>query len=92
VRDWLEQGYRDCSEVARGHGFYAYLLPLKQILQRGNTAQRWLKLHTDGLGVQPIIEKTTQAMTRRELQLARRYFRPQTCFTPQTVPFTTAIG
>jgi predicted glutamate--cysteine ligase len=92
VRDWLEQIYQECSEVAQMYGFRSYLLPLKQILQKGNTAQHWLKLHDMGLGVQSIIEQATQAMTRRELRLAHQYFKPHTHFAHQVKPFMNAIG
>ncbi|MBW4472368.1 MAG: glutamate--cysteine ligase [Stenomitos rutilans HA7619-LM2] len=69
ARDWIEQLYQDVWPIAKREGFSCFLLPLKKILREGNEAQQWLKLHEQGLAIQPIMQHAIQAAAAYELTL-----------------------
>lgn len=74
ARDWIEQMYQEVCVIAEQRGFSCFLSPLKQILKKGNTAQRWLKLHDQGLTCQSILMEAIEAMANQEQEVASCIF------------------
>jgi predicted glutamate--cysteine ligase len=69
AKDWIEQLYPELWDVAKQQGFSCFLLPLKKILREGNEAQRWLKLHQQGLGVRQVMQQAIQETLNQEIVL-----------------------
>jgi len=69
ARDWIAEIYQEVWAIAKQRGFNCFLSPLPKILREGNQAQQWLKLHSYGLGVQPIMLQAIQALQEREREL-----------------------
>jgi predicted glutamate--cysteine ligase len=69
AREWIEQLYAETFAIAKKEGFSCFLLPVKKILREGNEAQRWIKLHGQGLDLREILMRSIQAMQIREGEL-----------------------
>ncbi len=69
ARDWISEIYDDAWASAKKRGFSCFLSPIKKILREGNTAQQWLKLHTQGFDSRSVIVQAIQAMTEQERDL-----------------------
>jgi predicted glutamate--cysteine ligase len=69
AKEWIEQLYPELWDVAKQQGFSCFLLPLKKILREGNEAQRWLKLHQQGLGVRQVMQQAIQETLTQEIVL-----------------------
>jgi predicted glutamate--cysteine ligase len=69
ARDWIEEIYDRVYPVAKKQGFSCFLSPLKKILRSGNTAQQWLKLHSEGMAIPAIIQQDIQNIARQEHDL-----------------------
>jgi predicted glutamate--cysteine ligase len=66
ARDWLREMYQEVWKTAENKGFSSFLLPLQTILEEGNTAQRWLKLYSQGWDIRKIIQQAIQDMELNE--------------------------
>jgi predicted glutamate--cysteine ligase len=69
ARDWITEIYEEVWAIAKRRGFSCFLSPVKKILREGNTAQQWLKLHTQGFDSQAVIMQAIQAMAEQERDL-----------------------
>ena len=69
ARDWINQIYDEVYPIAKKQGFACFLSPLKKILREGNTAQKWLALHQQGLSLPDIIQQDIQHIAKQELEL-----------------------
>jgi predicted glutamate--cysteine ligase len=69
ARDWIEQLYQEVWPTAKSQGFSCFLAPAKKILRDGNEAQRWLKLHGQGMTVREIVKRSIQDAIALELAL-----------------------
>ena len=69
AKDWIEQLYHEVWDTAKKQGFSCFLSPLKKILRDGNEAQRWLKLHEQGLPVRQVMQQAIRDTAAMELAL-----------------------
>ena len=69
ARDWIEEIYQEVWPIAKRAKYSCFLSPLKKILRQGNTAQKWLKLHSRGVDVQSAIAQAIQVMNQQEQEL-----------------------
>ena len=69
ARDWIAEIYEEVYPVAKQQGFSCFLSPLKKILRSGNTAQQWLKLHSEGMEIPAIIQQDIQNIAQQEQSL-----------------------
>jgi len=69
ARDWVAEIYQEVWAIAKQRGFSCFLSPLPKILQEGNEAQQWLKLHSCGLDVRRVITQASLAMQEQEQEL-----------------------
>jgi len=76
ARDWLEELYTEAWLIAKQQGFGCFLSPLKKILRNGNTAQQWLKLHSQGFDISSIVAQATHSAARQELELSSSLCQP----------------
>jgi len=67
--EWVEQLYQEVWLTAKQQGFSCFLLPLKKILREGNEAQRWLKLHSQGMDVRQIMQQGIAEAAAAEVAL-----------------------
>lgn len=72
VRDWVEHYLADASHTARQRGFAPCLGPVRDILTHGNTAQRWLKRHRQGVSVRDVIRRAIVEMAEAEVEHTAR--------------------
>jgi predicted glutamate--cysteine ligase len=76
ARDWIEELYAEIWPTAKAQGFSCFLAPIRQILQDGNEAQQWLKLHAKGWSVRSVIQQATLSMELDELELRNKLCQP----------------
>ncbi|MCC0177674.1 glutamate--cysteine ligase [Waterburya agarophytonicola K14] len=69
ARDWINEIYDDVYPIAKQQGFACFLSPLKKILREGNTAQKWLTLHSQGMSLKEIIQQDIQNIAKQERDL-----------------------
>ena len=69
AKDWIEQLYHEVWGTAKKQGFSCFLSPLKKILRDGNEAQRWLKLHEQGMPVRQVMQQAIRDTAAMELAL-----------------------
>ncbi|MBM0742613.1 glutamate--cysteine ligase [Phormidium sp. CLA17] len=69
AKDWIEQLYQEVWDTAKQQGFSCFLSPLKKILRDGNEAQRWLKLHEQGMSVSQVMQQAIRDTEAMELAL-----------------------
>jgi len=67
VREWIEQYVEMVLPTAAAHGFDEYLGLIRQVLEVGNTAQQWLRLHARGHAVADIIERANRRVTDEDV-------------------------
>lgn len=63
---WIEQLLEQVEPTAEAHGFDRLLAPIRQLLQEGNPAQRWLRRHGAGDSPQTIIQEDMVTMTQQD--------------------------
>ena len=56
VRDWVDELLSSARRTARDLGFESYLGPLDGLLENGNAAMRWRRLHADGMEIPAIFK------------------------------------
>ncbi|MHC4992605.1 MAG: glutamate--cysteine ligase, partial [Planctomycetota bacterium] len=78
AREWLVRYCAEAVATARARGFATYLEPLRDVLDRGNTAMRWLALHARGMDVVDIIRRATAESTVADGELRLRTARRST--------------
>ncbi|MEA5497589.1 glutamate--cysteine ligase [Limnoraphis robusta Tam1] len=76
ARDWIEQLYQEVRPVAKQQGFSCFLSPVKKILQEGNTAQQWLRLHQQGLSSRQIVQNAIIEMEQQEQEFEDKLCQP----------------
>jgi predicted glutamate--cysteine ligase len=76
ARDWIEELYEECWEIAKPQGFSCFLSPIQKILREGNTAQQWLQAYQTGLSPRQIVIQATQAMAQDEHELGENLCQP----------------
>ena len=69
AKDWIEQLYHEVWDTAKKQGFSCFLSPLKKILRDGNEAQRWLKLHEQGMPVRQVMQQAIRDTAAMDLAL-----------------------
>lgn len=69
AREWIEAIYGEVMPIAKKQGFSCFLAPVQKILQSGNTAEQWLRLHSLGLSPRQIIIGAIAAVAEREKEL-----------------------
>ncbi|MGK7917856.1 MAG: glutamate--cysteine ligase [Prochloraceae cyanobacterium] len=69
ARDWIEELYQEVFPIAKKRGFSCFILPVKKILREGNSAQKWLHLHQQGLDIRSIITGAIQTVEHQEKEL-----------------------
>ena len=69
ARDWIEELYQQVFPIAKKQGFSCFILPVKKILREGNSAQKWLHLHQQGLDIRSIITGAIQTVEHQEKEL-----------------------
>jgi predicted glutamate--cysteine ligase len=69
ARDWINEIYDEVYPIAKQQGFACFLSPLKKILREGNTAQKWLALHNQGMTPTEIIQQDIQNIAKQEQDL-----------------------
>jgi predicted glutamate--cysteine ligase len=69
AREWIAQLYEEVWSIAKKQGFSCFLTPLKKILREGNEAQRWLKLHDQGMTIPGVVKQSIQDIAKQELIL-----------------------
>ena len=69
ARDWIEELYQEVFPIAKKRGFSCFILPVKKILREGNSAQKWLHLHQQGLDIRSIITGAIQTLEHQEKEL-----------------------
>ena len=69
ARDWIEELYQQVFPIAKKQGFSCFILPVKKILREGNSAQKWLRLHQQGLDIRSIITGAIQTVEHQEKEL-----------------------
>ncbi|PMB06399.1 putative glutamate--cysteine ligase [Fischerella thermalis CCMEE 5273] len=73
ARNWIEEIYQEVWLIAKKKGFSFFLSPIQKILREGNEAQRWLKMHKQGLDSRSIVIQAIQNMVQQEIELEERY-------------------
>jgi predicted glutamate--cysteine ligase len=76
AQDWITQLYQEVWPVAKRRGFSCFLSPVKKILQEGNTAQQWLKLHQQGLSSRQVIQQAIAEMEKQEEEFEDKLCQP----------------
>lgn len=69
ARDWVQDIYQDVWPIAKENGYACFLSPLQNILNTGNTAQKWRSLHQQGATPQQILAQEIQSLSDQEQQL-----------------------
>jgi len=72
VRDWLEEYFAEAMQTARERGFCNDLTPVRNILDEGNLAMRWIDLHARGMSVRQIIRQAITEMEAAEVEHRQR--------------------
>ena len=70
AHDWLGQLIDSVSPLAAELGLEEVIAPLREVLQNGNQAMRWLRAHRDGIPIRAILEAEVSDMAKQEDQLA----------------------
>ncbi len=70
ARAWIADQHQQAQRVARQHGVGCFLDPLRDILERGNEAERWLKAYAAGRSPRDILTDAIREATECETELA----------------------
>ena len=73
ARDWLNELSQQVWPIARQGGFACFLSPLRSILEQGNQAQQWLKLHDCGMNIQQIMIHTIAELAKQDRNLVNLF-------------------
>ncbi len=69
ARDWIQNLYQEVWPIAKAKGFSCFLTPLQKLLREGNTAQKWLGLHQQGVSVNQILTTAIADLEQEEQDL-----------------------
>ena len=69
AKDWINQIYEQVYPIAKQQGFACFLSPLKKIIREGNTAQKWLQLHRQGMSLTEIMQQDIDHIAQQERDL-----------------------
>jgi predicted glutamate--cysteine ligase len=69
ARDWIQNLYQEVWPIAKAKGFSCFLTPLQKLLREGNTAQKWLGLHQQGVSVTQILTTAIADLEQEEQEL-----------------------
>ncbi len=67
--DWVRELYAEVWPIAKREGYSCFLSPLHNILEQGNMAQQWLKLHGEGYAPQSILIQSIATMAQEEIEI-----------------------
>lgn len=69
ARDWIQNLYQEVWPLAKAKGFSCFLTPIQKLLREGNTAQKWLGLHQQGVSVRQILTTAITDLEQEEREL-----------------------
>ena len=72
ARQWISDQLNDLQRWGQGHSAHAWLSPLEGLLERGNTAMRWVQRHRNGESISTILQTEIATMEREEQLLWSR--------------------
>ena len=72
ARQWISDQLNELQSWGQGHSAHAWLSPLEGLLERGNTAMRWVQRHRNGESISTILQTEIAAMEREEQLLWSR--------------------
>ena len=72
ARQWISDQLNELQHWGQGHSAHAWLSPLEGLLERGNTAMRWVQRHRNGESISTILQTEIAAMEREEQLLWSR--------------------
>lgn len=72
ARQWISDQLNELQSWGQGHSAHAWLSPLEGLLERGNTAMRWVQRHRNGESISTILKTEIAAMEREEQLLWSR--------------------
>ncbi len=70
AKEWVQDLYDRLWPLAKAQGFNCFLSPLQETLTQGNTAQRWLAQHRQGMSCEAILQDAIVEMHQQEAELA----------------------
>ena len=72
ARQWISDQLNELQSWGQGHSAHAWLSPLEGLLERGNTAMRWVQRHRNGESISTILQTEIATMEREEQLLWSR--------------------
>ena len=72
ARQWISDQLNELQRWGQGHSAHAWLSPLEGLLERGNTAMRWVQRHRNGESISTILQTEIATMEREEQLLWSR--------------------
>ena len=75
ARDWVSQLYEEVYPFAKTAGMSCFLTPIKQILRKGNQAQRWLA-EAEKTSPTEVVQQAIAQMQQQESLLAKDICQP----------------
>ena len=72
ARQWISNQLNELQRWGQGHSAHAWLSPLEGLLERGNTAMRWVQRHRNGESISTILQTEIATMEREEQLLWSR--------------------
>ena len=72
ARQWISDQLNELQRWGQGHSAHAWLSPLEGLLERGNTAMRWMQRHRNGESISTILQTEIATMEREEQLLWSR--------------------
>lgn len=76
ARDWIQALYQEIWPIAKRKGFSCFLPPIQKLLREGNTAQKWLSLHQQGINVTQILSTAIVDLETEEKELEDKLCQP----------------
>ena len=76
ARDWIQELYAEIWPIAKRKGFSCFLPPIQKLLREGNTAQKWLSLHQQGINVTQILSTAIVDLEAEEQELEDKLCQP----------------
>lgn len=76
AKEWVQDLYDRLWPIAKEKGFSCFLSPLQETLEKGNTAQRWLAKHDQGMSCEAILQEAIAQMHQQEVELADKICQP----------------
>ena len=72
-RDWINELLSDLRPIAVDMNLLHKLIPIKELLDKGNLAMQWMNDYFAGQSVQEVIQKSIAHMEAQELSLCNSY-------------------